>query len=377
MEEKTQKGRKKVIYLITKGNWGGAQKYVFDLAKNYKDKMDVVVAIGEGDELAENLEKIGIKTIKVRSLIKNINFKKDIESFSQIQEIFDKEKPDIVHLNSSKAGFIGALAAKSAGVKKVIFTAHGWAFNDASAVWQKKTFQIIQWITVFLSNTTITVSQKTKKDIKNWPLISKKIQVIYNGIEKIEFLNKKESRARLLPKKGGLWIGTISELNKNKGLDILIEAFANLKKQGEKRLNLVIIGEGGEREKLQKMAHNLGISENIFFLGFIEEANKFLKAFDIFTLTSRTEGLPFVLLEAGLAKLPVIATKVGGISEIIKKGNGILIEKEDAKSLEKKLKFLIDNPNERTKLATNLEKVVNKKFTAKSMEKATYLVYNS
>lgn len=377
-----KQAKRKLLFIITKGNWGGAQKYVYNLATRLTimGKFDVVVLLGEGNQLKNRLEKENVRVIQIKSLTKNINLKKDLESFSRIRKIIQEENPDIIHLNSSKVGFIGALAAKILNPKPhtLIFTAHGWAFNDKTFPWQKPIFKIIQWATVLISHTTIAVSQKTKKDVANWPFVSKKIKVIYNGLDTINFLSKEEAREKLLPeKKHDFWIGTVSELHKNKGLDILIKSVALLIKKERKRIALVIIGDGKEKITLQKLVEKNGIKDNVFFLGFVENAEIFLKSFDIFTLTSRTEGFPFVLLEAGLAKLPVIASKTGGIPEIIKKDVGIIVEKENILLLKEKIDFLINNSEERQKLAKNLEKKVKEEFTMEEVVKKTLLVYNS
>jgi len=374
--EKHRKKKTKIMYIITKGNWGGAQKYVYNLATQLKDKFDIVVVFGEGEKLKENLEKEGIKTIRARKLKNKSDLKWGV--FAEIREIIKTETPDIVHLNSSKAGLIGAMAAKNLGIKKIIFTAHGWAFNDASFFWQRIIFRLAQWITVLLSHKTITVSQSTKKDIADWTSVTKKVTTIYNGVEKIEFLKKKEAREKLLPeKKGGFWIGTIAELHKNKGLDILIKSFTSLENSSKKKIYLVIIGEGREKEALEKLARNLGVRDRVFFLDFLENAGKFLKAFDLFVLSSRTEGLPFAILEAGLAKLPIIASNVGGIPEIIKKDSGIIIEKENPVLLKEKIEFLMNNPKERRKLGSNLEKIIKSDFSIEKMANKTLLMYNS
>jgi len=374
--EKHRKKKTKIMYIITKGNWGGAQKYVYNLATQLKDKFDIVVVFGEGEKLKENLEKEWIKTIRARKLKNKSDLKWGV--FAEIREIIKTETPDIVHLNSSKAGLIGAMAAKNLGIKKIIFTAHGWAFNDASFFWQRIIFRLAQWITVLLSHKTITVSQSTKKDIADWTSVTKKVTTIYNGVEKIEFLKKKEAREKLLPeKKGGFWIGTIAELHKNKGLDILIKSFTSLENSSKKKIYLVIIGEGREKEALEKLARNLGVRDRVFFLDFLENAGKFLKAFDLFVLSSRTEGLPFAILEAGLAKLPIIASNVGGIPEIIKKDSGIIIEKENPVLLKEKIEFLMNNPKERRKLGSNLEKIIKSDFSIEKMANKTLLMYNS
>ena len=115
--------KKKVTYVITKSNWGGAQRYVFDLATNLpKEQFEVAVALGGDGLLAKKLQERNTSIYRSISLGRDISIGKDIRSFFELYRLFKKERPDVVHLNSSKAGGIGALAARVAGIKKIIFT---------------------------------------------------------------------------------------------------------------------------------------------------------------------------------------------------------------------------------------------------------------
>jgi glycosyltransferase involved in cell wall biosynthesis len=251
--------------------------------------------------------------------------------------IFRKERPDIVHLNSSQMGGSGAFAARLTGVKKIIFTGHGWAFNENRPGWQKMLARFFHILTILLSHQTIAVSHITKEQIgKPW---NKKMIVIRNGLHAIDFVNKKSARELLLAKiveqnpeaqkillENPTWIGTISELHKTKGLDFAIEAIAKIE-----NVIFVVIGDGEERKNLERLIRRCKAEQKIFLLGRIEMASRYLKAFDIATLTSVTEALPYFLLEAGAAGLPIIASNVGGIPEIIENDvTGILIRKRSS-----------------------------------------------
>jgi glycosyltransferase involved in cell wall biosynthesis len=124
--------KKKVTYVITKANWGGAQRYVFDLATHLpKEEFDVSVAYGVEGKLAEELKRAGIVTHYIPALGRDVSFVKDTKSLLELFELFLKEQPDVVHLNSSKAGGVGALAARLTGVPKIVFTIHGLPEDEA------------------------------------------------------------------------------------------------------------------------------------------------------------------------------------------------------------------------------------------------------
>lgn len=378
MQDKTVDNRTKILYMITKGNWGGAQEYVYTLATSLPEEFyKVTVICGEGSILPRKLEEKGIMVHSLPTLMRDISLRNEIRSFFALIKIIRNIQPDILHLNSSKIGFLGALAGRMARVPKIIFTAHGWASNEESRRHTTRgIFYIIHSITVLLCHNTIAVSERTKKDMSlAW--VRNKIQVIHNGIGNIEFLSREKSReilnnhisTDLTPH---TMIGTISELHTNKGLDVLIEASKRL----PDHVGVYIIGSGEEKESLEiKIAQN-SLSSRVFLLGRIENAKQYLKAFDIFTLTSRTENLPYVILEAGKAGLPVIASKVGGIPEMIENGqSGILVTKNNPGEVSRALEYLLDNPEIRQQYGQNLKYTIDQKFSIDGMIQKTMGVY--
>ena len=390
----------KIFYFITKGNFGGAQRYVFEMAKNLpKNNFDITVIMGEGRELREKLNRLGIRTIQLETLVRDIKIVADWKTFRLLFRIISQEKPDILHLNSSKAGGLGAFAGRLAKVPKIIFTIHGLAFNENRPSWQKHLIKLGHWLSIILCHQVIVVAESLKKQIESWPRVKKKIIVIHNGLDTVKFFNRFVARNELLnyfpPEIRQLknknvasqnmqtkfWIGTVSELHKNKGLDILIEAFAGTVKSmlGSSigwSLVLVIIGDGDEKASLQKLIRDKRLEDRIFLLGRIPDARNYLNALDIFTLTSRTEALPYTILEAGAAGLPVVASDVGGISEIIPEPEyGILVPPGNVKEIEKSLLYLIKKPEYRKLAGANLKKRIQENFSIKKMVTETVGLY--
>ena len=160
--------RKKILYLITKSNWGGAQKYVYDLAINLpKENYEVVGATGGTGEpgattgiLVNKLKAQNIRTVFLSTFTRNIFFTNELFSFWAVFKLIKKERPDILHLNSSKAGGIGAFCGRILRVPKIIYTAHGWPFNENRSYLSKKIIYILSWLTCALSHHVITISQE-------------------------------------------------------------------------------------------------------------------------------------------------------------------------------------------------------------------------
>lgn len=353
----------KVIYGITKSNFGGAQRYVFELAlEAQKSGHDVSVVCGGHGPLVQKLNDANIRIISIPELQRDMSLIKDIKSFFFIMRTLKKERPDVFHTNSSKMGGLGNLAGRMVGIKKIIFTGHGWAFNE-NRNWLSKIFiWEMTRHTIMLSDKTICVSEKTKQDVICMPLIKTKLVVIYNGLKPFE-LRPQEDRQ--------FTVVAISELHKVKGLDILLKAWDKFRENHIAKL--VIIGDGEEKNNLKKVA-----SDSVVFKGFINDARTQLSAFDIFVMPSRSEALPYALLEAGFAGLPVIASSVGGIPEVIEnEENGLLVGKENVEQLASALSRLFDNPSFRERIGANLKQTIASKFSFEKMVKETFSLYGS
>ncbi len=363
----------KLFLVITKSNWGGAQKYVFDIANSLKDdkNFDITVFFGGNGEMVERLKKENIKTVPVPHLQRNVSIYSDLYSFWFLLKVLFKEKPDILHLNSSKIGAIGALAGRIAGVKKIIFTSHGWAFNEVRPNYQKKIIKLIAYITTFLSHKTICVSFVTFMSLDAPKFLEKKIFIIHNGIRTPDFYDNEEFfKDTKTPT--GIKIVSIGELHKNKGFDIAIE---NLSKIRNLNWTYHILGEGEQRENLQNQIKSLGLQDKIFLHGHIEEASRYLKSFDLFLLPSRTEALGYVAVEAIYAGLPIIAHKVGGIPEVLE--NDVytkLVNIDNPHEMISALSQFINNPI--TVSIERREKLM-KRFSIENMMEKTLAVYNN
>jgi glycosyltransferase involved in cell wall biosynthesis len=171
-----------------------------------------------------------------------------------------------------------------------------------------------------------------------------------------------------------LWLGTIAELTRNKGLSYLIEALALLKKKGHD-LTTVIIGRGEERANLEALVARHGLSEHVHFAGFVPNANTYLRAFDLFVLPSVKEGLPYVLLEAGQAACAVVGSNISGVTDIIDNDTGLRFPPKDAGALADALLKLITDRHLREKLGDALNEKVAREFSRERMFTETEKIY--
>lgn len=333
--------KQKLLYIITKSNLGGAQRYVLELASALsRDDFDVAVACGGTGLLVTKLKERGITVFPIPSFDRDINLKKELQSIPEIWQIFKTFKPDIVHLNSSKAGGIGALLARLYGVKNIIFTAHGWPFFERRSFLWRTVVWLLSWVTALLAHKVILVSEHDRNHAR-MPFVEKKLEVIYPAIPDIHCEERNTARTKLFQESiqathaHDVWLVTIAELTPNKNILSAIQAVAQYNRQNPiSKIFYTIIGDGELREAYETYVRTHNLQEHIMFLGYIDTAGNFLKAFDLFILPSHKEGFPYVLLEAQNAGLYVLASNVGGIPEMIEDGTtGSLFNPADINSM--------------------------------------------
>ncbi|PIP31988.1 hypothetical protein COX24_00540 [bacterium (Candidatus Gribaldobacteria) CG23_combo_of_CG06-09_8_20_14_all_37_87_8] len=357
----------KILYLITQSDMGGAQKYVFDLSFNLKNEFDITVAIGSegGDELFSFLKKENIKTVLLRHLKRLPSPFSALKAIKKIRRIIKQEKSNILHLNSTTAGFLGSLAILGLKVKpKVVYTVHGWAFLEPGPL-KQKLFFLFEKITASLKDVFIVLSEFDKQ-VALIKKITKenKIEIIPNGLTNLTFLNKAQARKKLNLPQDAFLVGTIANTYKTKGLKYLLQVLVPAP-----NYQLIVIGDGPERKKLQKQF------PKTIFLGKIKNASQYLKAFDIFCLPSVKEGFPFALLEAMQAQLPIVATKVGAIPEIIEnEKEGLLVEPKNPMALKEAIQKILQNPLKAKTMALNAS-LKARQYTLEKMFTQTKFLY--
>lgn len=367
----TMKNKPKVLFVITKSNWGGAQKYVYDLATELsKQNYDVVVALGGEGELVTRLKNADIPVIAIKHLKNNMNILTSMFMLHELYSIIKRESPHVVHLNSSKIGLFGGLASRMAHTPRIIFTGHSWPFNEERSALQKVFLRALMQTAVFLSHASICVSQKTKESLLAPKFIAQKCIVIHNGISPVAF---KEAGSFFddmsLPRPTRTTLFSIGELHKSKGYDLALNHLAHLK---DLSWEWHIAGEGKERYALATQIKNLGLEDRVFLHGHIFGA-PYIPSFDYFFLPSRTEGLAYVAIEALGSAVPIIASDAGGIPEVLGKDPGTTFINMRAKETTQKLREVISLPTQ--KIADGREEL-REEFSLKRMVEKTIGVYN-
>ncbi|MBU4374900.1 glycosyltransferase, partial [Patescibacteria group bacterium] len=358
----------------------------------------------------------------------------DLKALFEIIKLIKKIKPNIIHLNSSKISILGSIAFAFirifaiSGIRiyshiSVIYTVHGWVFNESLPSWKKLFYKYVEKFTAILKNKIICVSQLDYNIARNQLKIpEKKLSLIYHGIKPINFLLREKAWQKMFsqsthtspptpsPKQemgsiensslpsylggagggigggaggginnGEVIIGTIANLYKTKGLEYLIQAIYIIKREFlllTSNFLLIIIGEGEERKNLESLIAQMNLKNTVILAGRIDNAAELLRGFDIFCCSSVKEGFPYAILEAMSAGLPIVSTKVGGISDMISDNqNGLLAEAKNPQDLAKKIIEIINNPEFGQKLGAQAKMYVEEKFSFDKMVGKTKEVY--
>ena len=379
MSEKIK--QKRVLFIITQSEFGGAQRFLFELIKGIqRGPYEILLAIGcDGNDIFINeMAKLGINMRSLSQLKRNPNPIADIASVWQVRNLVRSWKPDTVFLNSSKAGFVGSLGTWLSGLKpSVIYRIGGWTFNDPWPAWKRRLWVILErlsayWKDYIIVNNSHDLEQARQLGIKP----RKEVLLVHNGIDpyKLDLFSKdiacqeilslitKETGQTIQPKN---IIGTIANFYPSKGLTYLVQAMTLVT---DTDTVFAIIGDGEERFKLEKQIATAGLSDRVFLLGQLPNASRYLNAFSIFVLPSLKEGFPWSVLEAMSAKLPVIATSVGAIPEIIESGsNGYIVTPADPITLADKINLLISNEHLAGTMSIQAHQTVVLKFSLERM----------
>jgi len=358
----TMKERKKIIFLSSQTIWTGVQRYIADLATGLNaEKYDVVV-IGSDDPqnsaFWSMLKQRGIRTVVISNLKFHPDFWSDFNAYRKIKDVFLSEKPDVVHLCDFKTSILGALAAHRAHVPKVIYTPHGWIFSENLSGLKKWWYLKLEKIFARYKNVIICSSYKERDgSVKLKIKKPEHLPVIYNGIkftplENSGNANEKYELYNILKKNYDLSIdfqlnvvvGLISNFYPPKGVEYFIE-MAKIVSAKFPSLKFVMIGDGPIRKQVERLISQSNLKDKIFLAGFIDQGERFLRAFDFFVLPSLQDGLPYAILEAMANKKPIIATKVGALPEILSdKKSAMLVEPGNATALASAIETLLKDP---------------------------------
>jgi len=350
----------KVVHIITLLELGGAQENTLYTCEHLdKNKFDVMLLCGKGGILDAQTKNIRIYFVK--ELMREICPFYDLIAFIKIYKILKKEKPDIVHTHSSKAGIIGRWAAYYAKVPLIIHTFHGFGFNDEQNYFVRKIYILAERLTAKITDKLVAVSyENISKGLKN--KIGNELQytMIRSGIKlqdyqiDIDFEKKKKEFGL----KNEHIVGMIACFKKQKApLDFIKTAKSVCAEKPDAKF--ILVGDGVLRKRIEAEIKKLNLEKNVILTGWRKDTNEIIKIFDVFVLTSLWEGLPRVIVESMSAGIPVVATYIDGTKEIVQEGlTGFVVHPHETEKMAERILRLLNNPDLRKKFSQVAKKRV-------------------
>jgi glycosyltransferase involved in cell wall biosynthesis len=243
----------------------------------------------------------------------------------------------IIHTHGYRTDVVTALFGVSS-VSRIVSTAHGFTGGD----WKNRLYQRLECAAWRRCDAVIAVSAPLVEALERRGIDRGRIHFVPNAARNsVARMTREEARIQLGIGSSAHAIGWVGRLSSEKGPDVIIDAVARLK---DSRVELHIVGDGRLRETLVSRAASLGIADRVRWQGSIDNAARLYSAFDVFVLSSRTEGTPMVLLEAMGANVPVVATAVGGIPDVLAGNSGLLVRAEDPDALASAIAAVLDDP---------------------------------
>ncbi|MFJ7971637.1 glycosyltransferase family 4 protein [Psychrobacillus sp. NPDC096389] len=355
----------RIVQLITHmDELGGAQVHVRDLSRQLiKDGHIVTIVCGGIEKVDESLYIPSITYVRSKFLGRNIHLVKDFFALLEIRRNIKKLQPDIVAIHSSKAGILGRIACWSLRIP-FVFTAHGWSFTEGVAKKQQRLYRKIEKWVGKISKTVITVCDYDRNlALKHQVLPFEKLKTIHNGVRDMKN-GQLESTPREIVN-----ILMVARFEKPKKQRELLEALLPLK---ELNWHMIFAGDGSLRTESVQFVQENNLGDKVTFVGNYSNIQALLSDSDIFTLTSSWEGLPLSILEAMSQGLPIIASNVGGVRELVREWrNGFLIHE----NLSEKLSLLINDELLRQKMGNKSRELYETSFTFEKMYEKTLSTY--
>lgn len=363
----------RILYIITKSEIGGAQTHLMEVVRymHYAGH-DVLVVTGTAGWLTNELAAIGVDYVILPDLIREINPAKDIKTITSICHILEDKQPDIIHCHSSKAGIVGRIAGAIKNVPAV-FTAHGWAFTSGVSPAKRIIYAAIEHMMLGITRKVICVSEFDRQLAQRWFLHSySRIVTVHNGIVDKNF-NSNIVREDFLPLK----LVSVARFSHQKNNMELIRAVEQINKLYSGSLQLNMVGDGPLLSGAKAYVTSHKLENDVHFLGSRTDVDDILNQNDIFCLISNYEGLPISIIEAMRAGMPIIASDVGGVNELVQdEVNGVLISRGNISELVDKLKYILERKELIKSMGEASRKIYEEEYTADRMNQKILSVYN-
>ncbi len=355
---KTATERKyKILRIIARLNIGGPALHVIILNSELDSSTYVSQLVTGRESPAEGnmndfAEQKNVHPIIIDALGREIFIRDDLRALVNLIRMIRREKPDIVHTHTAKAGFVGRLAAKLTGVPVIIHTFHGHVFHSYFGYLRTKFFLWLERLMAKFTDVIITVGEQQRREIVGYKIAeAEKVISVPLGLDLKPFV-RTNADPELLQRElglapGTLLVGIVARLVPIKNHLCFLKATRVIAGKMD-NVCFLIIGDGELREHLEQKTREFGLESKVIFMGFQHNLTKIYSGLDVVTLSSFNEGLPVALIEAMAAGKPVVSTDVGGVRDLILDGdNGLLVPSNDHRALALAIMYLLAKPQRR------------------------------
>jgi glycosyltransferase involved in cell wall biosynthesis len=352
----------KILHIITRLDMGGSAQNTLLTCKELSGKFETILVHGLSHEsgmsdlekkiVEDGIEKAkaqGVKVIPLPSLVRSIRPIKDLKALLSLVWLIFKEKPDIIHTHSSKAGILGRVAAKIAFVPRIIHTPHGHVFYGHFGPIASKVFLWIEKLFSRFTDRIVALTDGEKNDYENLSVSpSEKLLKIHSGVDISQYMksngNMVEKRRSLGLDQNSMVVGFVGWLLPIKGPEYLLKSMEYVWQEYPETA-LVFVGKGDLDLDLRAQAGQVSANGRVKFLGWRDDINEIMPVFDMLVLPSLNEGMGRVLVEAMASGKPIVASNVGGIPDLVRHGEtGYLVPPADEKALADNIKKLLADP---------------------------------
>lgn len=366
--------RLRVLHVIGGGEFGGAERHILNLATAMDpQRVDITVCCLFAEPFVDLARESGINALAIP-----MRHKLNFGTVRELRDLIINQEIDLVHTHGVRANLVGRVAARLAGHNVVVTTVHSLLSMDYPGLLSRLANMFIERVSRGLTTHFIAVSGGLQETLVQQGIEEKKITVIYNGLNPQTFSTSSS---------GGLWrekfgvsagvplVAIVGRLHPVKGHRYFLQAAAEIINAGA-GVHFLVVGCGPEMASLEEYTDKLGIKNNVTFTGFVSDVTEIMPDLTLLVIPSLWEGFGLTALEAMVMGVPVVATSVGGLPEVVKHGTtGLLVPPRDASGLAKGITWMLDHPAEAMDMSTSARQSVENKFTAAVMAKKTEELY--
>lgn len=351
----------KIFQVISRLNIGGISPYVIPITSQLREagfKSELIagsVGKGEGD-MSYLAQRVQVQPIPLASLGREINPLRDLSTIRDLYQLFRREKPDIVHTHTAKAGFAGRIAARLAGVPLIYHTYHGHVFSGYWGPAKTRFYRALEQFCGAVSTKILTVSPNLRRELAEVYQIAppRKVDIVVPGydLSALYALQRPygDFRGQFFISAEAPIIGIVGRLVPIKNHALLLRAMPTVS-AALPNVKLVIIGDGELRPEIEALVESLGVREQVIFTGWQNDLPPIFAALDVLALTSKNEGLPSAVIEALVTGVPVVATAVGGVVDMLADGRGALLSSDNPLELANALINALTDPSAKVRAA--------------------------